>query len=74
MALPFSGSDHPELTSYYLPFIESKLGAFTRTLLIGFDNRVFVLGHEYVPIGIFALIALSFPVMTFFIGRFFRPH
>ena len=33
-----------------------------------------MLGHEYVPIGIFALIALSFPVMTFFIGRFFRPH
>ena len=33
-----------------------------------------MLGHEYVSIGIFALIALSFPVMTFFIGRFFRPH
>jgi len=33
-----------------------------------------VLGHEYIPIGIFALIALSFPIMTFFIGRFFRPN
>ena len=33
-----------------------------------------MLGHEYVPIGIFALIALSFPILTFFIGRFFRPH
>ena len=33
-----------------------------------------MLGHEYIPIGIFAIIALSFPVMTFFIGRFFRPN
>jgi len=33
-----------------------------------------VLGHEYISIGIFALIALSFPVVTFFIGRFFRPN
>ena len=44
------------------------------TLLIGFCNRVTVLGHEYVPIGIFALMALSFPILTFFIGRFFRPN
>ena len=74
MASPILEYSHPELTSYYLPFIESIYCAFTRTLLIGFDNRVFVLGDEYIPIGIFALIALSFPVMTFFIGRFFRPH
>ena len=33
-----------------------------------------MLGHEYVPIGIFALIALSFPILTFFAGRFFRPN
>ena len=26
-----------------------------------------MLAHEYIPIGIFALIALSFPVLTFFI-------
>ena len=32
-----------------------------------------MLGHDYIPIGIFALIALSFPILTFFIGRFFRP-
>lgn len=44
------------------------------TLLIGIDNRVFVLGHEYISIGIFALIALSFPILTFFVGRFFRPN
>ena len=33
-----------------------------------------MLAHEYNPIGIFALIALSFPVLTFFMGRFFRPN
>lgn len=48
--------------------------ASARTLLIGYYKRVNVLGHEYVPIGIFALIALSFPILTFFAGRFFRPN
>ena len=48
--------------------------ALARTLLIGYHKRVNVLGHEYVPIGIFALIALSFPILTFFAGRFFRPN
>ena len=48
--------------------------ALARTLLIGYYKRVNVLGHEYVPIGIFALIALSFPILTFFAGRFFRPN
>jgi len=48
--------------------------ALARTLLIGYYRRVNVLGHEYVPIGIFALIALSFPILTFFAGRFFRPN
>ena len=48
--------------------------ALARTLLIGDYRRVNVLGHEYVPIGIFALIALSFPILTFFAGRFFRPN
>ena len=48
--------------------------ALARTLLIGIYRRVNVLGHEYVPIGIFALIALSFPILTFFAGRFFRPN
>ena len=48
--------------------------ALARTLLIGYYKRVDVLGHEYVPIGIFALIALSFPILTFFAGRFFRPN
>ena len=48
--------------------------ALARTLLIGIYRRVIVLGHEYVPIGIFALIALSFPILTFFAGRFFRPN
>ena len=48
--------------------------ALARTLLIGDYKRVNVLGHEYVPIGIFALIALSFPILTFFAGRFFRPN
>ena len=33
-----------------------------------------MLGHEYISIGIFALIALSFPILTFFVGRFFRPN
>ena len=33
-----------------------------------------MLGYEYISIGIFALIALSFPVVTFFIGRFFRHN
>ena len=48
--------------------------ASARTLLIGYYKRVNVLGHEYVPIGIFALIALSFPILTFFAGRFFRAN
>tara|TARA_B100000614_G_scaffold71986_1_gene64128 strand:+ start:1158 stop:1598 length:441 start_codon:yes stop_codon:yes gene_type:complete len=48
--------------------------ASARTFLIGYYRRVNVLGHEYVPIGIFALIALSFPILTFFAGRFFRPN
>tara|TARA_B100001029_G_scaffold38677_1_gene29826 strand:+ start:4140 stop:4637 length:498 start_codon:yes stop_codon:yes gene_type:complete len=48
--------------------------ALAPTLLIGLCERVNVLGHEYVPIGIFALIALSFPILTFFAGRFFRPN
>ena len=48
--------------------------ALARTLLIGYYKRVNVLGHEYVPIGIFAIIALSFPIFTFFAGRFFRPN
>ena len=48
--------------------------ALARTLLIGYYRRVNVLGHEYVPIGIFALIALSFPILTFLAGRFFRPN
>ena len=48
--------------------------AIARTHLIGLYKRVDVLGHEYVPIGIFALIALSFPILTFFAGRFFRPN
>ena len=48
--------------------------ALARTLLIGYYRRVNVLGHEYVPIGIFALIALSFPILTFFAGIFFRPN
>ena len=48
--------------------------ASARTILIGIYRRVDVLGHEYVPIGIFALIALSFPILTFFAGRFFRPN
>ena len=48
--------------------------ALARTFLIGIYRRVNVLGHEYIPIGIFALVALSFPILTFFVGRFFRPH
>jgi NADH:ubiquinone oxidoreductase subunit 3 (subunit A) len=36
-------------------------------------HRGTVLGHDYIPIGIFAVIALTFPLMNFFMGRFFRP-
>ena len=61
-------------SSYYLLFYFQILGLLDLTLLIGIDNRVFVLGHEYISIGIFALIALSFPILTFFVGRFFRPN
>ena len=32
-----------------------------------------MLGHDYIPIGIFAVIALMFPLMNFFMSRFFRP-
>jgi len=48
--------------------------ALAQTLLIGLYKVGNVLGHEYIPIGIFALIALSFPILTFFVGRFFRPN
>ncbi len=54
---------------YHVYFLASA-----RTFLIGIYRRVNVLGHEYIPIGIFALVALSFPILTFFVGRFFRPH
>ena len=60
------------MTSYALLCV--FFSALARTLLIGYYKRVNVLGHEYVPIGIFALIALSFPILTFFAGRFFRPN
>ena len=60
------------MSSYALLCVFSS--ALARTLLIGYYKRVDVLGHEYVPIGIFALIALSFPILTFFAGRFFRPN
>ena len=33
-----------------------------------------VLGHDYIPIAIFTLLAISFPTLTFFMGRFFRPN
>ena len=60
------------MSSYALLYV--FYSALARTLLIGYYKRVNVLGHEYVPIGIFALIALSFPILTFFAGRFFRPN
>tara|TARA_B100000900_G_C20385491_1_gene636328 strand:- start:35 stop:475 length:441 start_codon:yes stop_codon:yes gene_type:complete len=60
------------MSSYALLYV--FFSALARTLLIGYYRRVNVLGHEYVPIGIFALIALSFPILTFFAGRFFRPN
>ena len=60
------------MSSYAL--LRVFFSALARTLLIGDYKRVNVLGHEYVPIGIFALIALSFPILTFFAGRFFRPN
>ena len=61
-----------KMSSYGL--LRLFFSALARTLLIGLYKRVNVLGHEYVPIGIFALIALSFPILTFFAGRFFRPN
>ena len=32
-----------------------------------------MLGHDYIPIAMFTLLAISFPTLTFFMGRFFRP-
>lgn len=33
-----------------------------------------MLADDYLAVGIFAIIALLFPVLTLFIGRYFRPH
>ncbi len=33
-----------------------------------------MLGHDYIPVAIFALVALAIPLLTFWLTRFFRPH